>query len=473
MHPTVGDPVHARLEAALHALANLGGDLPSHASRIGQILFSPPRIVVVGRLKAGKSTLVNALIGAPLAETAALEATNVVTVYSDGSPSRAELVRLDGTVTPQPLTFTGGVDLVCPPTEIAYVQRHLPSQALRDITLIDTPGLATLTVDNAATTRRALIDGFEQTRSASVDADAAVFLFDSAPRADEVEFLHQLGFTPLTTLGVLSRADGFGEGALGARDPLAHSADHAGVLASQLTGLVGSVVPVAGLLAESSHTGRITEADARALAALAGPGPVELFDIIDVGDPMPVDPATVGRLVDLVGEYGLVHGRAVAVRGAHALNEWLVARSGIAVLRNLLHSSLREYAVLQRAARILREIDALAYGHPAREAIRSIAYGLENDPGLMPVLLLRSLRSLLRSDPVSPLVPELVDLLRGRSFAERLRLPASVPPAVVRDTAAARLTVVQQRTAGVSSAAEDAALTVLARAYTTIWRTHA
>ncbi|MEE2059815.1 GTPase [Rhodococcus artemisiae] len=466
------DPVHARIESALHSLANLGGDLPSHASRIGAILFSPPRIVVVGRLKAGKSTLVNALIGAPLAETAALEATNVVTVYSNGAPSRAEVVKLDGSVVPQPLSFGGTVAPAFPPTEIAYVQRFLPSQSLSDITLIDTPGLATLTVDNAATTRRALIDGYEQTRTASVDADAAIFLFDSAPRADEVDFLHQLGFTPLTTLGVLSRADGFGEGALGRRDPLAHAAGHAAVLAAQLPGLVGSVIPVAGLLAETSHTGRLTETDARALRSLAGPPGGELFDIIDVGDPMPVDPPTVERLLDLVGEYGLVHGRQVATGGAHALGAWLTERSGIGRLREVLHTSLREYAVLQRAGRILQEIDSLAYSHPARDHIRSIAYALENDPALTPVLLLRALRALLRADPSAPLVAELADLLRGRTFAERLRLPASAPPGAIRDAAAQRLAAVQQRTLTASTAAEDAALTVLTRAYTTIWRTH-
>ncbi len=95
-----------------------------------------------------------------------------------------------------------------------------------------------------------------------------MFLFDSMPRTDEVEFLQRLGFTPLNTLGVLSRADGFGRGVLGNRDPLGHAAEHANVLARRLAGQVGTVVPVAGLLAQTSHTGAFTDADARALAAL-------------------------------------------------------------------------------------------------------------------------------------------------------------------------------------------------------------
>lgn len=467
------DPVHASIDAALRALAGLGGDLTEHAHRIAAILWSPPRIVVVGRLKAGKSTLVNALIGAPLAETAALEATHVVTVYQNGAPSRAEIVRLDGTVVPHALNYgTGSSEADLPTDEIAYIQRYLPSQALADITLIDTPGLATLTVGNAAATHRALIDGYEQTRNASVDADAAVFLFDSAPRADEIGFLHKLGFSPLTTLGVLSRADGFGEGALGRRDPLEHAAEYATTLSGRLGSLVGTVIPVAGLLAETSHTGRLTEADARALASLAGPGPLQLLDIIDDGGPMPVPLETVERLIDLVGEYGLIHGRAVAAGGAHALNGWLAERSGVGRLRELLHTSLREFAVLQRAGRILQELEALAYGHPARDHIRSIVHTLEHDPALIPVLLLRALRGVLRSDPASPTAEELVRLLRGRTFAERLLLPPDAPRQAVRDAAAVRLSAVQQRTTMAATAAEDAALTVLAQAYTVVWRTH-
>ena len=78
--------VRTALDRGLHSLAGLGGDLVDHANRIGAILWSPPRVVIVGRLKAGKSTLVNALIGAPVAETAALEATNVVTSTKRGHP---------------------------------------------------------------------------------------------------------------------------------------------------------------------------------------------------------------------------------------------------------------------------------------------------------------------------------------------------------------------------------------------------
>ena len=102
----------------------------------------------MGRLKAGKSTLVNALIGAPVSETAALEATNVVTVFQYGAPDRAEAVLKDGSRIPITTMRGQKTELPVPANTIAYVNRWITSSAVRDYSLIDTPGLATLTESN-------------------------------------------------------------------------------------------------------------------------------------------------------------------------------------------------------------------------------------------------------------------------------------------------------------------------------------
>ncbi|TSD93522.1 GTPase [Skermania sp. ID1734] len=460
----MNDPLVAVLDRSLHALAGLSPDLVPHANRIGAMLWSPPRIVVVGRLKAGKSTLVNALIGAPIAETAALEATNVVTVYRDGAPSRAEIVGHDGTRHIVAIDNTAAPHTI-DPLQTAWVDRYLPSAAIRDISLIDTPGLATLTVANADTTRRALIDGFAQTQSASVDADAAVFLFDSAPRADEMEFIARLGFTPLNTLGVLSRADGFGEGAFGARDPIEHASRHAEALAAKLQGQVLTVVPVAGLLAESTRTGRITEADARALSPLAGIDGWDLYSLLNSTDPHPLSPQQRDRLLDIVGEYGVVRGRAVAAGGAHALATWLDQASGISALQSVLYATIGWFAAIHRAGRILAQLEALTYSHPAREQIRSITRQVRADPAMNPVLLLDALKSMLATDPASPVVAELVAVLRATTDAQRV---GAAGDATVEQLLAAtidRRNRVAHAAVATRSAAEDAALTALASAY--------
>lgn len=470
--PRETDPVRAVVDGGLRELAGLGGDLVDHANGLGAILWSPPRVVIVGRLKAGKSTLVNALIGAPVADTAALEATRVVTIYQDGAPARAEVVGLDGRRTPVSSPGTA-VALPIPDTEIAHVHRWLPSAAIRDLTLVDTPGLATLTAPNEAATKRALIDGFDQTRTASVDADAAVFLFDASPRADELDFLARLPFTPLNVLGVLSRSDGFGEGALGHRDPLVEAARHATVLGDRLARTVTAVTPISGLMAQTAYTGALTERDAHLLAGLSSFSPLDLVELLESDNPAPLTPADRDRLLDLLGEYGVLHGRRVAADGAAALAGWLAQCSGLEELRRLLHLSIGRVASWHRAGRILDHLDRLAYRHPAREQTRSIVHRMRSAPAMRQVTLLADLARLVQADPESPLVDEIRGLLEGDTAAQCLGLPADADRALVRAAAEQRLADAQQRAAFASgSAAEDTALVTVTAAYHDILSVH-
>lgn len=459
------DAVTARLDAALHELAALGPELVEHANRIGAILWAPPRIVVVGRLKAGKSTLVNALVRARVAETAVLEATTLVSVYQEGAPARADAVLLDGGRVEVPTHHGAVTGLPVEPGQVSYLHRILPSAAIRDYTLIDTPGLGTLTTENDRRTRRVLIDGFEQTRVASVDADAAVFLFDSAPRADEAAFLKRLGFTPLNTLGVLSRADGFAEGALGSRDPVEHAGEHSAALAAQLRDTVLTVLPVAGLLAETSHTGALTEDDARRLAELAPYAPLELIDLLDRPDPAPIPGVVRDRLLDLLGEDGVVRGRGVARGGAAALNEWLTARSGVPALQRLLAEHLGAFARLHRAGRITRELESLAYSHPERDRIRTVVDRLRTDPAMYDVILFDHLKAMLEADPASEVTGELRRMVANPDLAGKLGLPPGSGPDEVRQAAGERRTWAHSRALSTLTAAEDSALASLIHIY--------
>ncbi|NDZ97410.1 GTPase [Streptomyces sp. SID6673] len=466
------DPVHATLDHGLHQLAALGGDLAAHANAIGTILWSPPRVVVVGRLKAGKSTLVNALIGAPVAETAALEATNVVTVYQDGSPSRAEVVGVDGGRHPVAVHRDHAIRLPLETPDIQFVDRWLPSAALRQLTLIDTPGLSTLTVANDSATRRVMIDGFEQTRTASIDADAAVFLFDAAPRSDEIDFLTQLPFTPLNMLGVLSRADSFGEGALGRVDPLTHAARHATRMADQLSDTVSAVVPISGLMAQTSHTGMLTEQMADALARLQGMAPLDVMRTFDNDDADGVLPLPVREnLLGLLGEYGVLNGRQIAAGGAAALNAWLTERSGVGGLHQALNASTARFAILHRAHRILARLDQLAFTHPARDHIRSLTMQLRSAPALHLVSVLEDYQRMLRTDPQAPVTEELHTILVATSPAGRVGLPDRAPAHAISAEARRRLATAQQRSLATSSAAEDAAIVTLIRTYTPLTHT--
>lgn len=307
------------LTQAIDALENGGPELVKPAGQLRDMVTRPPRVAVVGRLKSGKPTLVNALTQHQIAETGSLECTMAVSLYFDGAPARAEIVGLDDQVIQVPLAGGPLNQLPRPLDEIDYVRHYVPNASLKQLSLIDTPGTATLTIENEQRTRRMLIDGAHDTRRASAWADCVLFLSDSAPRDDERVFLSQLGMTPLTTIAVLSRADSFGAGAFGSQDPVHHATEHAQRIAEELGASVGTVLPLSGLLAESALTGQVTEEIARAVAALAPLSGEQLLDVIEVADPAALVPGLSAEirdtLLDVLGEYGIMVGRGVAEQG--------------------------------------------------------------------------------------------------------------------------------------------------------------
>ncbi|APT83910.1 GTPase [Corynebacterium aquilae] len=415
------DPITRTLLDTIERLRSTAPSLEEQLDAITASLTSAPRIVIVGRLKAGKSTLVNALIGSPASETAALEATNVVTVFEYGAPDRAVAHLLNGESIAINTKRGQVAELPADARSINYVRRWMPAAPLRDYSLIDTPGLATLTEDNERATRRALIEGYEQTKNASVDADAAIFLFDTTPRRDEVEFLTSLGFTPLNTLGVLSRADGFAQGALGDRDPFEQACVHAETIAGELKQYLTTVVPVAGLLAETSHTGALTENDARDIARFSQRDDIDLLRGL-LGTVEEAD-GGIERIVKLIGEYGLFRGRATAAHGAAALNDWLIEASRLPQLKDIINRTITPYARLHRAGRIIAGLEQLAYSHPEhREAVRNASHDLRQHEALQPAILLMDLKAVLKENPDSELVDMLLPLITGYYPADKMGL---------------------------------------------------
>src|SRR4029077_10964710 len=71
-------------------------DVHNELERIGYRLNQPIRIALAGSLKAGKSTLVNALVGEEIAPTDATEATRIATWFRHGPTPRVTANRYDG-----------------------------------------------------------------------------------------------------------------------------------------------------------------------------------------------------------------------------------------------------------------------------------------------------------------------------------------------------------------------------------------
>src|ERR1044072_152155 len=83
-------------------------DVHSELDWIGRRLNQPIRIALAGTLKAGKSTLVNALVGEDIAPTDATEATRIVTWFRNGPTPKVTANHRGGRRSHVPIARNGG-----------------------------------------------------------------------------------------------------------------------------------------------------------------------------------------------------------------------------------------------------------------------------------------------------------------------------------------------------------------------------
>jgi hypothetical protein len=227
--PTLREQVDRKLDEAIRLLAHpaprgatvaLAGalaDLERHRVRWD----SRMRVAVVGVVSTGKSTLVNAVLGAELAKTDVKETTAVVT-WLQGAAERELLIyykdhpqtpprRVEPPTVEELFALTahragpgGGFD-----DDIDYALFRYPTDYLTKFDLIDTPGLSSVQGDDSESTLRHL--------GPRVDtADALLYVFDRAPDQaigevlDRFQRANDAGLTemsPLTAIGVLTRVE--------------------------------------------------------------------------------------------------------------------------------------------------------------------------------------------------------------------------------------------------------------------------
>src|SRR5256885_2952363 len=85
----------------------LGGPTQGQVFDVRRRLSEPLRVAIAGRLKSGKSTLVNALIGRRVAPTEVGEGTRIVTQFRYGTADRVDVGRRAGSRVSLPLRPSG------------------------------------------------------------------------------------------------------------------------------------------------------------------------------------------------------------------------------------------------------------------------------------------------------------------------------------------------------------------------------
>jgi len=164
-------------------------------------LGAPLQVAVAGRIKSGKSTLVNALIGRRVAPTDVGECTRLVTRFQYGTVDRIEIVFNSGNKQVLPFAPDGSIpaELGVDTSEVSHLEAYLTSAVLQDMTVIDTPGLGSLDAASVSRTEQLLgaaqnADGEgdeldETSRSAVAGAEAVLYVVTQGVRADDQQAL--------------------------------------------------------------------------------------------------------------------------------------------------------------------------------------------------------------------------------------------------------------------------------------------
>jgi replication fork clamp-binding protein CrfC len=416
-------------------------DLHRELDRIGWWLNQPIRIALAGTLKAGKSTLVNALVGDNIAPTDATEATRIVTWFRHGATPKVTANHRGGRRTNVPITRGDGLtfDLAnLDPGSVVDLDVEWPAAELIATTIIDTPGTSSLNSDVSARTLRLLVpdDGVPR-------VDAVVFLLRTLNAAD-IALLKQIGELvggsagALGVIGVASRADEIGAGRI---DAMLSAGDVAKRFTEEMdkTGICQAVVPVSGLLALTART--LRQSEFVALEKLASVDAAELAKAMLSADrfvredsSLPVNAATRAQLLDRFGMFGIRISIAMLRSGVGdsvALADELLERSGLVALRDVIDQQFAQRSDLLKAHTALLSLRRFVDVNPLPATGAIIA---DIDPLLADTHAFEELRLLsqLRSRQTTLNDDEIASLRRiiggsGTDAASRLGLTAETP----------------------------------------------
>ncbi|MAQ16688.1 MAG: hypothetical protein CMN30_18075 [Sandaracinus sp.] len=206
------------LAAAIDAVGRFAADhrldaVERRANQLRDELDRPLLLAVLGEFNAGKSTLINAFIGAAVAPTGIVPTTATLNVLRSGAERRVRVVFADGHTREGDYEALGGMledaEALGSDAEgaarVDRVEITLPSEMLERTWILDAPGT------------NALDEAHERlAKEAARRADAVLWIFDAAQagKATESKMLDTLKAEGREVVAVLNKCDRLKEGEL-------------------------------------------------------------------------------------------------------------------------------------------------------------------------------------------------------------------------------------------------------------------
>lgn len=209
---------------ATRLLGEFAGDMEQLAAQVQQ----PCVVAVVGRVKAGKSTFVNALLDDDLAKVGTTETTATINFFRYGNADPARPVRCHwrgGNTTDEDRAFLDSLqgndtETLRRADGIEYLEYFLPNPWLRQITLVDTPGTGAVVGEHQSRTAEFLKLHSQlrnrhhlETERLGNEADAVIYLVGPVARTSDKAFFDEFAQVVgnqsrvFNAIGVLAKID--------------------------------------------------------------------------------------------------------------------------------------------------------------------------------------------------------------------------------------------------------------------------
>lgn len=365
-------------------------EIREELSRLKLRIQEPMRLAIVGMIKAGKSTMMNALLQDSVVSTGTTETTFNVNWFKYGESAKLLVHYKDVDRSPEERTMADLAKLTCRNEadrdfllSIRHIEVLYPNSLLKMVEVIDTPGIASRYKDDADNTLQLLglteKDLEERTNTEASKADAIIYIFSKSLSETDATLVECFAgpvrgkSTPINAMGVLSKVDQYYFS--GINDPLEKGREIAEKLMQkpEVRSIFYDIVPVCGQLAWGART--MSEVEWDTISSLNSLPPDRFQRVCcnterfkkEYPDVPPSSDRQ--RVLDRIGLYGVHQAYELVregVRGRQALCDLLYEKSGMTKLDHIVKNHFGYRANLIKAYSGIARTQHEYFAHKSR-----------------------------------------------------------------------------------------------------------